>query len=241
MKVVGVIPCRYASTRFPGKPLADINGKPMMWHVYQRCIESGVLDNIFIATDDQRIIEVAENLELNTIMTHDHHKTGTDRVAEVAEKIDSEFYVNIQGDEPLLNPKAITSVVNALVECNDSMVMASNAYAPMTNPDDISDINVVKVITSLHGNAMAYSRLAIPYSKGIKALYNKQLGLYAFRKSGLQLFSEHKPGHIEATEGVEMYRLIEHGYHVRMVETDDGSISVDTPDDLKRVAEKMGS
>lgn len=240
MKVVGIIPCRYASTRFPGKPLANINGKPMMWHVYQRCIESNVLDEIYIATEDKRIKDAAEELSLNVVMTHDEHETGTDRVAEVATKIDSEFYVNIQGDEPLLDPQAIASVVNALVDSDDSMVMASNAYAPMNDPNDVVDTNVVKVIMSLHKNAMAYSRQAIPYPKAAKGLFNKQLGLYAFRKSGLQLFAEHKPGPVENAEGVEMYRLVEHGYYVRMIETDDNSISVDTPEDLKRVSALMG-
>lgn len=239
MKVVGIIPCRYASTRFPGKPLAVINGKPMMWHVYQRCIESGVLDDIYIATEDQRIMDAADSLNLNAIMTHDNHETGTDRVAEVARKIDSEIYVNIQGDEPLLDPEAIVSVVNGLIECEDSMVMASNAYAPLVESNDVVDTNVVKVIMSLHGNAMAYSRQAIPYPKSGKANFNKQLGLYAFRKSGLMLYSEHEPGYIEMTEGVEMYRLVEYGYHVKMIKTSDDSISVDTPDDLKRVIKVM--
>jgi len=241
VKVLGVIPCRYTSTRYPGKPLADINGKPMMWHVYQRCIESGVLDDIYIATEDQRILDEAHRLNLNAIMTGDNHETGTDRVAEVARKIDSEIYVNIQGDEPLLDPAAIASVVRGLVESDDSMVMASNAYAPILESNDVVDTNVVKVIMSLQGNAMAYSRQAIPYPKSGKATFNKQLGLYAFRKSGLMLFSEHTAGNIEETEGVEMYRLVEYGYHVKMVETSDESISVDTPDDLRRVLERIKS
>lgn len=239
MNVVGVIPCRYASTRFPGKPLADINGKPMMWHVYQRCIESGVLDEIYIATEDQRILDAAEALGLRAVMTHDNHETGTDRVAEVATKIDADIYVNIQGDEPLLDPDAISRVVKGLIASDDSMVMASNAYAPMTEPNDVIDTNVVKVIISAHGNAMAYSRQPIPYPKAGKAQYNRQLGLYAFRKSGLLVFSEHQAKYIESTEGVEMYRLVEHGYHVKMIETSDDSISVDTPEDLKRVVTLM--
>lgn len=239
MKVVGVIPCRYGSTRFPGKPLADIQGKPMMWHVYQRCIESGVLDEIYIATDDDRIHKVAEEYGLKTIQTRSNHETGTDRVAEAAEKIEAECYVNIQGDEPLLDPNAIKAVVNGLVNCEDSRVMASNAYAAILQPSDVIDTNVVKVITSLHGNALAYSRMPIPYPKGKSATFNRQLGLYAFRKSGLQIFVEHSPGSIEEAEGVEMYRLIEHDYRVRMVKTSDDSISVDTPEDLERVAKRM--
>mgnify|MGYP000244665334 FL=1 len=175
MKIVGVIPCRYASTRFPGKPLAEIAGKPMMWHVFQRCLKSNVLDEIYIATEDERIKKVAESLNLNVVMTHDNHKTGTDRVAEVAAKIDSDFYVNIQGDEPLLDSNSIVKVVNALVNCDDQMVMASNAYAVISESSDVIDTNVVKVVMSVHGNTLAYSRQAIPYPKSGKAKYYKQL------------------------------------------------------------------
>jgi 3-deoxy-manno-octulosonate cytidylyltransferase (CMP-KDO synthetase) len=239
MSVIGIIPCRYASTRFPGKPLVDICGKPMMWHVYQRSIESNVLDEVYIATDDNRIKKIAEELNLNVVMTHSDHKNGTDRVAEVANKIESEYYVNIQGDEPLLDPSAIANVVNGLIGCDDSMVLATNACASVSEANDIIDTNVVKVILSANDNALAYSRLAIPFPKSGKANYIKQLGLYAFRKRGLQIYSEQEPGYLESTEGVEMYRLVEHGYHVKMIKTDDSSISVDTPDDLERVKKIM--
>jgi len=239
MKIVGIIPCRYASSRLPGKPLADLNGKPMMWHVYQRCIESNVLDEIYIATENKRIKNVAEDLGLKVVMTNKSHKTGTDRAAEVATKIDSDIYVNIQGDEPLLDPNAIIKVVNGLVRCDDSMVMATNACANIGEASDILDTNVVKVILSASDNALAYSRLAIPFSKSGKENYIKQLGLYAFRKSGLQIYSEQEPGYLESAEGIEMYRLVEHGYHVKMIKTGDKSISVDTPDDLERVRKIM--
>ena len=209
MKVVGIIPCRYASTRFPGKPLALINDMPMMWHVYQRCIESSCLDEIYIATDDERIETVAKDLGLQVVMTHGKHYTGTDRMAEVADKIDSDYYVNIQGDEPLLDPRAIGLVVKAIVDSTDMLIQASNAYAPLTSESDIIDTNVVKVITDVIGNALAYSRCPIPYPKSAEAKYLRQLGLYAFKKSGLQVFSEKKPETLENIEGVEMYRLLE--------------------------------
>src|SRR6056300_1207570 len=117
MKVVGVIPCRYDSSRFPGKPLALINGKPMMWHVYQRCLESGILDEVYIATDDERIETEANKLGLNVVMTYERHSTGTDRVAEVAQTIKADFYVNIQGDEPLIDPEAIQLVTKHIIKC----------------------------------------------------------------------------------------------------------------------------
>ena len=119
MKTVGIIPCRYASSRFPGKSLAIINGKPMMWHVYQRALESSVLDEVYIATDDERISKVANEYELNIIMTSTKHKTGTDRVAEAADQIQADYYVNIQGDEPLINPEAIKLVTKVIINCDN--------------------------------------------------------------------------------------------------------------------------
>ena len=239
MKVVGVIPCRYASSRFPGKLLALINDKPMMWHVYQRCLESGVLDEVYIATDDKRIELEAKNLGLDVVMTSKIHSTGTDRVAEASRMIMSDFYVNIQGDEPLIDPEAIKLVTNGIVNCSDPLVQATNAYAPLTNPSDVIDTNVVKVIIDMESNALAYSRQPIPFPKSGAASYLRQLGLYAFKKSGLQIFSEQLPKHLEKTEGVEMYRLLEHGFRIKMIETNDDSISVDTLQDLARVKSIM--
>jgi len=239
MKVVGVIPCRYASSRFPGKLLALINDKPMMWHVYQRCLESGALDEVYIATDDKRIELEAKNLGLDVVMTSKNHSTGTDRVAEASRMIESDFYVNIQGDEPLIDPEAIKLVTNSIVNCSDPLVQATNAYAPLTNPSDVIDTNVVKVIMDMESNALAYSRQPIPFPKSGAATYLRQLGLYAFKTSGLQIFSEQLPKHLEKTEGVEMYRLLEHGFRIKMIETNDDSISVDTLQDLARVQSIM--
>lgn len=239
MRVVGVIPCRYASSRFPGKPLALINNKPMMWHVYQRCLESGVLNEVYIATDDERIELEANKLGLNAVMTYGKHSTGTDRVAEVAGVIKSDYYVNIQGDEPLIDPDAIRLVSKAIVNCADPLVQATNAYAPLTDPSDIIDTNVVKVITDTENNALAYSRHPIPFPKAGRASFSRQLGLYAFKRSGLQIFSEQLPQYLETVEGVEMYRLLEHGFRIKMIETNDDSVSVDTMDDLIRLQSIM--
>lgn len=240
MKTIGVIPCRYQSSRFPGKPLALIDGKPMMWHVYQRALESGILDEIYIATDDERIVEVADEYSLNTVMTSDKHETGTDRVAEVASKIQADYYVNIQGDEPFIESEAIKLVVQAIIDCDNPLVQATNAYTPMQDISDVVDTNTVKVVMGVNQQALAYSRQPIPYPKANIAKYNKQLGLYAFKQSGLQIFSENAPANLESVEGVEMYRLLEHGYSVQMVKTNGASISVDTPSDLIRVQEKFG-
>ena len=241
MKVVGIIPCRYASTRFPGKPLALINDMPMMWHVYQRALESSVLDEVYIATDDERISKVANEYELNIIMTSTKHKTGTDRVAEAANKILADYYVNIQGDEPLIDPEAIKLVAQVMIDCDNPLVQAANAYTSMQDISDVVDTNTVKVVMDVNQRALAYSRQPIPYPKSNTAKFSKQLGLYAFKQSGLQVFSENLPANLEKVEGVEMYRLLEHGYSIQMVKTNDGSISVDTPSDLKRVQKKFVS
>ena len=235
MRSVGIIPCRYNSSRLPGKALADINGKPMMWHVYQQSKKCSTLDDVFVATDDERIFQVCKKLDLNVLMTAKNHSTGTDRVAECVNKIDSDIYVNIQGDEPMIEPSAISDVAEALRRNNSPKIMASNAYVPMDNPSDVIDTNNVKVVLRVDGTALVYSRHPVPYPKGAKVRYFRQLGLYAFRKSGLQLFSEHKPGPLESGENIEMLRFLEYGYEVQMVEVKDDSIPVDTEADLKRI------
>ena len=239
MKIIGVIPCRYQSSRFPGKSLALISGKPMMWHVYQRALESNVLDEVYIATDDERIVKVANEHNLKTLMTSDKHETGTDRVAEVASQIQADYYINIQGDEPFIEPEAIKLVAQAIIDCDNPLVQAANAYTSIQDTSDVVDTNTVKVVMDVNQRALAYSRQPIPYPKANTAKYSKQLGLYAFKQSGLQVFSENLPASLEKVEGVEMYRLLEHGYSIQMVRTNDGSISVDTPSDLKRVQKKF--
>ena len=241
MKIIGVIPCRYQSSRFPGKSLALINGKPMMWHVYQRALESNVLDEVYIATDDERIVKVANEHNLKTVMTSDKHETGTDRVAEVASQIQADYYINIQGDEPFIEPEAIKLVAQAIIDCDNPLVQAANAYTFMQDISDVVDSNTVKVVMDVNQRALAYSRQPIPYPKANTAKYSKLLGLYAFKQSGLQVFSENLPASLEKVEGVEMYRLLEHGYSIQMVKTNNVSISVDTPSDLKRVQKKFVS
>jgi 3-deoxy-manno-octulosonate cytidylyltransferase (CMP-KDO synthetase) len=241
MKIDGIIPCRYESSRFPGKSLAIINGKPMMWHVYQRALKSSVLDEIYIATDDMRIVKVADEYGLKTIMTSTKHKTGTDRVAEAANQIQADYYVNIQGDEPMIDPEAIKLVAQAIIDCDNPLVQATNAYSTMQEASDVIDTNTVKVIMDINKKALAYSRHPIPFPKSNIAKYYKQLGLYAFKQSGLQVYSENPPTNLEMTESVEMYRLLEYGYSIQMVKTNDVSISVDTPTDLKRIQKKFPS
>lgn len=234
MRTVGIIPCRYKSTRFPGKALADILGKPMMWHVYQQSLKSAVLDDVCVATDDDRIKQACDALGLNVLMTQEGHPTGTDRVAECLSYIAADYYVNIQGDEPMVSPHSINAVAKALTECKDEQVMASNAYTLIHHPADALDTNVVKVVMAADDTAMAYSRQPIPYPKGRHPKYFRQLGLYCFREAGLRFFAGHLPGLVEQAEQVEMLRFLEYGSKVLMVQVEDQGIAVDTKADLER-------
>ncbi len=233
--VAAIIPCRYGATRFPGKPLADINGKPMMWHVFQRARETRLVETIFIATDDDRIAQQCEVLDMPVIRTRSSHPTGTDRIAEAVRTVEAEIIVNVQGDEPMIDPAAIDAVVQALIASSDD-VLVTNGCHVITDSGDAIDTNNVKVVCDIAGNALAYSRLPIPYPKGGAVRHLRQLGLYAFRRDALKLFSSLKPGPLERAESVEMLRFVEHGHKVKMVEVAPGDdIPVDTPTDLERV------
>jgi 3-deoxy-manno-octulosonate cytidylyltransferase (CMP-KDO synthetase) len=239
MKTIGVIPCRYQSLRFPGKSLALINEKPMMWHVYQRVLESKVCDEIYVATDDQRINNACNDLGIASIMTRADHQTGTDRLAEAANEVEGDYYINIQGDEPSIDPEAIKAVALGIINCQDESVVASNGYALIENTADVLNTNIVKVIMNVKSNALAYSRQPIPYPQSGISKYYRQLGLYGFTKKGLEVFSRTIAGPIENSEQVEMYRFIENELKVVMIETNDDSISVDTQHDLSRVINLM--
>ncbi len=235
MRVVGIIPCRWGSTRFPGKPLAEINGMPMMWHVYERALECKSLAAVYVATDDERIAEVCRNLGMNVLMTRSDHATGTDRVAEAAGQIEACVIVNIQGDEPMIEPAAIDAVASAIEIAGD----VSNGWARFSETSDVVDANNVKVVIGADGNALYFSRQPIPYPKGGRVDYRRQLGLYAFGTEALRFFAGTPAGPLEQAEGVEMLRFVEQGCFVRMVEVEDRSIPVDTPADLERVRAMM--
>lgn len=235
MKTIGIIPSRYASSRFPGKPLADIGGKPMLWHVYQAASNVSEIDAVYIATEDKRIAQACADLSLPCLMTRDDHITGTDRLAECIKLVEGDYFVNIQGDEPKISPCAVSAVVRAMLASEDPTLLATNGYAMLTDATDVMNTNVVKVVTSASGRAMYYSRSPIPHPKAGHVDYKRQLGLYCFARRGLELFGSLKPGPVERAETVEMLRFVEHGLGVLMVEVEDDSIPVDTPQDLDRV------
>ncbi len=228
---VGMIPARWESSRFPGKPLELINGTPMLRRVYDRVKMCKELDTVVILTDDNRIRHYCATNEMRCIVIEDECKTGTDRCASALPLCDGDLFVNIQGDEPLINPDAI----DKLIRSHDRNVGISNAYVEVQDDYKLHDRNVVKVVNDLNHNAVYYSRLPIPYLQKEEVRFKQQLGLYVFNRSMLELFSTLIVGENEKAESVEMLRYIENGYAVRMVEVDDHGLSVDTPEDLQRV------
>ncbi|TAG09873.1 MAG: 3-deoxy-manno-octulosonate cytidylyltransferase [Verrucomicrobia bacterium] len=244
MKTAAVIPCRFQSSRFEGKPLATIGGKPMMWHVYQQVCKACSIEVAYIATESEEIGKVCDELGMRWIMTSDQHLTGTDRVAECARKLDADVIVNVQGDEPFILPESIDAVTNALIESRIEGLAATNGYGKIDSEEDESDQGVVKVIFSQSYLALAYSRLPIPLAFRQPSKRYRQLGLYAFHRKELDFFATTKQGPLEASESVEMYRFVEHDRPVLMVGVEESGVAVDTPADLfeaRKIYEKMHS
>lgn len=238
MAAVGIIPARYASTRFPGKPLVEIAGRPMIHHVYERACRAK-LEEVIVATDDQRIFDAVIAFGGDAIMTSPYHPTGTDRLAEVAERMSAAtILINIQGDEPLISPDAI----NALIETmeGDTEADMCSVMTPLADPVLARDPNQVKVVTDLRGYAMYFSRAPIPGTPANVALdyapWMLHVGLYAYRRDFLLAFTRLRPSPLEKIERLEQLRALENGYRIRMVTcADAGSIGVDTPEDLQRI------
>ena len=244
MKAIGVIPARYESSRFPGKPLADICGKPMIWWVYQQCKKVEELDEVYVATDSEKIEAACKNLDIDVIMTSSTHPTGTDRVGEVARRIPADLIVNIQGDEPLLEPETIRAAVLPFLSNTDLQV--SNLMTKITNPVDVVNFTVPKVITNKDGIGIYLTRATAPYPKGsINYSYYKQVCVYGFKPEALQFFCDYGEKYgkakVEAVEDIEILRFIENGYKVQYIEVDSDTVAVDTPNDLEKVREIVSS
>jgi len=229
-----VIPARFKSSRFPGKPLIDINGKSMIRRVWEKCVEASSEENVIIATDDARIEDHALKNGMRTIMTSKDCLTGTDRVAEVAKKIEADFYVNVQGDEPLINHSDIEEVIRAFKE-NPLFTYCGMSKADSDN--DYNNHNIPKVVTAIDGSLLYISRAGIPANKNGSSLpIMKQVCIYAFPKNHLDKFGVDKDKtKLESFEDIELLRLIELGCKVKMIELNNSSIAIDTPEDLKKV------
>jgi 3-deoxy-manno-octulosonate cytidylyltransferase (CMP-KDO synthetase) len=236
-KILGVIPARFASSRFPGKVLAEIAGKPMLQHVWERASMARYLASILIATDDERVYKAARAFGAAVRMTRADHLSGTDRVAEAASAEAAEIIVNIQADEPLIDPAAIDVAVLPLV--HDSSIEMCTLKKRIEDPLEIENHNVVKVVTNREGDAIYFSRSAIPYMRDradCSVPHYKHIGLYVYRRDFLLGYSALPVGLLERAERLEQLRALENGYRVRVVETDSESLGVDTPQDLARVS-----
>jgi 3-deoxy-manno-octulosonate cytidylyltransferase (CMP-KDO synthetase) len=235
--VLAVIPARYASSRFPGKPLASINGKPMIQHVIERVRQAERVSRVVVATDDAKIQKAVADFGGESVMTRSDHRTGTDRVAEVAAHVPAKIYVNVQGDEPLVDPATIDALVSAMLE-EESMQIATPCSAIHT-PADIMDPNIVKVVRNFDGDALYFSRAPIPWvrdrAEKVAAQHWKHLGLYAHRRDALLDFPTLPPGDLERLEQLEQLRWLENDYRIRVIETEYDAVSVDVPADVARV------
>jgi 3-deoxy-manno-octulosonate cytidylyltransferase (CMP-KDO synthetase) len=236
-KVVVVIPARYGSTRLPGKPLVSLNGKPMIQRVYERAKSARRVDRVIVATDDDRIVKAVTSFGGEARMTRPDHRTGTERVAEVAAHVEGEVFVNVQGDEPLLDPAAVDSAVSALLE--EPQAAVATVATPIKVPGDIMDPNVVKVVLDFDDNALYFSRAPIPWVRdtgnAIQVRHLKHLGLYVFQREALLEYPTLPQGELERIEQLEQLRWLENGSKIRVAEVEHDAISVDVPEDVARV------
>lgn len=237
MKALCIIPARYASTRLPGKPLKDICGKPMICRVYERASLAKSVDEVIVATDDERILQAVEKNSGRAMMTRADHKNGTDRLAEVAEKFsDVEVIVNVQGDEPLIEADLIDELI-AQFELDADLQMATVAVE-LHDEDEMKNPNNVKVVLDKKNNALYFSRSLIPYPRNFgKAKVYKHIGIYAYRRNFLLRYSKMDSTPLEESESLEQLRVLENGYKIRVIISDCQFIGVDTEEDLKLVNE----
>ncbi|MBX8513268.1 3-deoxy-manno-octulosonate cytidylyltransferase [Pseudomonas cichorii] len=232
-RVAIVIPARYASTRLPGKPLADIAGKPMVQHVYERALEAAIADTVVIATDDQRVADAARCFGAACVMTSPDHPSGTDRLAEVMGQIDADIYVNLQGDEPLVRPADIVTLVKGMLA--DASVQVGTLCHPIDSAE-AGNPNTVKVVLAANGNALYFSRSPIPYPREAEtATYLKHVGVYAYRREVLASYSGLSQPMIEHAEKLEQLRLLTAGYCIRAWVVEPTGPGVDTPECLEKV------
>jgi 3-deoxy-manno-octulosonate cytidylyltransferase (CMP-KDO synthetase) len=241
MKVLGIIPSRFKSSRLPGKPLIKIDGVSMIERVYKRAMKAKLIDELIVATDDKKIFNEVKRFGGKVMMTSSRHQSGTDRIAEVASKTNYEIIVNIQGDEPLIPPTNIDKVVAPMLK-DRNLNVATLAFR-FKNIYEVMDINNVKVVLDINGFALYFSRSIIPFNRNEsivkldlnKTKYFKHIGLYAFRKDYLSKFAKMKPSDLEKSEKLEQLRIVENGEKIKVVTTTLDSHSVDTKQDLEKI------
>ena len=252
-KILAVIPARWASTRFPGKPLADIFGKPMVQWVSEQVQKSSLVTEVVIATDDKRIYDVVIGFGGKVVMTSPNHQSGTDRVAEVARNIQCDIVVNIQGDEPFIPPENINLVIKPLLESDEFVV--STLMTSIRSSSEMLDPDICKVVVDSTGCALYFTRAPIPYNRDFECmdssntdsqmgvnktvLGHKHIGIYAYKKSFLLQFSNIKTSRLENIEKLEQLRILENRYSIKVVETEQNSIGVDRPSDVEKIIKNI--
>jgi len=247
--IIAVIPARYGSTRFPGKALALIKDKPMIRWVYERTQRSRLVDRVVVATDDERIRQVITAFGGDAVMTSPEHPTGTDRVSEVAEKLDCDIVVNVQGDEPLIHPEMIDQAISPFLD--DASIPMGTLCKKMDNPEEAFDPNVVKVVFDGNGFALYFSRAPIPWDRDhwsgkssfagmalARPMY-KHIGLYVYRRDFLLHYAKMPQTPLEAAEKLEQLRALESGYRIKTVVTEHESFGVDIPEDLSKILNRL--
>lgn len=241
MRILGIIPARYASTRFEGKPLADIHGKSMIRRVYEQALKAKQLNKVVVATDDKRIEDEVLSFGGNVVMTKSTHPSGTDRCRETLEKIGEDFdaVVNIQGDEPFIDPEQIDQVASLI---SKQEIQIATLGKPIKSTDELFNPNVVKLIFDIHGNAIYFSRHPIPYLRGVekenwveKFHYHKHLGIYAYKSNILKQITELSVSTLEKAESLEQLRWLENGLKIKIGITNIEGFAIDTPDDLQKL------
>ena len=239
MNILGVIPARWASTRFEGKVLAEIQGKPMIRHVWERAKKSRLLTDLIIACDDQRVYVKAKEFGAKVVLTSSHHPSGTDRVAEAVRPIGGDIIINIQADEPLIDPATIDTLAQAMVD--DESFSLATVIKRIDNLGELDDPHLVKVVIDQNHNALYFSRSVIPFNRSTKDIanvrYYKHLGLYAYRRNFLFIFCGLPKSYLEEIEALEQLRALEAGYKIKTIETTIDTIGVDTLEDLRRLEE----
>ncbi|MEW6687144.1 MAG: 3-deoxy-manno-octulosonate cytidylyltransferase [Candidatus Edwardsbacteria bacterium] len=237
MQIVGVIPARYNSTRFPGKPLAEILGKPMIQWVYERAKQSSFLERVIVATDDTRIYQIVREFKGEAAMTSPSHQSGTDRVAETVRNIDCQIVINIQGDEPLIEPAIINQLAQTMLN-DDNLLMATLATR-FSNRQELENPNTVKILIDKDNYALYFSRAIIPCFREKEefnlGIFLKHIGIYAYRKDFLLNFTQWPPSLLEKVEKLEQLRAIENGVKIKVIRTDFDSLPIDLPEDLEKI------
>lgn len=238
MNAVAIIPSRFGSTRFQGKPLAMISGRPMIQHVYDAACRAAHIQRVVVATDDHRIFNAVEKFGGQAVMTSDDHRSGTDRVAEAAQKlglVPEDIIINVQGDQPLMEPQCLDEVVSPLIS-DPELGMSTLAFR-IVNPKEYTDPKDVKVVMNEQGDALYFSRAPIPFGRDEGERFDsfKHLGVYAYRRRFLEIFRNLPTGRLESIEKLEQLRALEHGHRVRVVVTAHDSPEVDLPSDIARI------